>query len=139
MESQSGRTEANRKRWPGSCVQAPGTQTELSAGCALCGREHDPVVGATVAIREHAPDRVIALHPHAHRLLIPELVANVEMNAFAHDELAVVVDVDDLPGLALHRPGRVGKAGWCDPRRRRELQPEIVRLADVGRKVAARF
>ena len=36
----------------------------------------------------------------------PELVADIEIDAFAHDQHAVAVRLDGLPGLAFHRKGR---------------------------------
>src|SRR6266436_1380743 len=61
----------------------------------------------------------------------------MEMNAFAHDELPLTLHVDGFPGLALHRPGRVGKPWYRDLCRGRQFQAEIAGLADLGRKVAA--
>src|SRR6266481_2634557 len=72
-------------------------------------REHHPVIRPAVAVREHAADRVIAVHVHAHGVTIPQFVADVEIDAFAHDELSVI-HVDGFPNLALHRPWRVGKS-----------------------------
>src|ERR1035438_7829721 len=100
-------------------------------------REHYSVVGPAVAVGEHAADRMIALHVHAHRRIIPQFVADVEMDAFAHDELAVTVDVDGFPGLAFHRPRRIGKPRYADFGRGRQFQSEIAGLADFGRKIAA--
>src|ERR1700751_5714363 len=90
-------------------------------------REDDAVVGAAVTVGEHAPHRVIALHMHAHRFAIPQFVADVEIDAFAHDQVTVFVDVDQLPGLALHRPGRARKPRYGNLARWRKFQPEISR------------
>ena len=45
--------------------------------------------------------------------------------SLADDELAVVLDVQHLPGLALHRPRRVGQPRRLDVDRGCELQAEI--------------
>ena len=113
------------------------TIPELRAPHALRGRKDHAIVGAAIAVGEHAPDRMIAIHVHAHLLRVPELVADVEIDTFAHDQHAVAVDLDGLPGLAFHRKGRVGKPRHCDLARRRELETEIVGLADIRGKVAA--
>src|SRR3954468_2542504 len=73
-------------------------------------RKYYSVVGPAVAIGEHAPDRMIAVHVNAHRDAVPQLVADVEINAFAHEELPVAVHIDRFPGLALHCPWPVGKS-----------------------------
>ena len=112
------------------------TIPELRAPHALRGRKDHAIVGAAIAVGEHAPDRMIAIHVHAHLLRVPELVADVEIDAFAHDQHAVAVDLDGLPGLAFHRKGRVGKPRHCDLARRRKLETEIVGLADIRGKVA---
>src|SRR6476661_7220727 len=74
-------------------------------------RIYHAVIGPAVAIREHAADRVIALHVHAHRIRVPQFVADVEVDAFAHDEMAVVLDVHGLPDLAFHRHGASASRG----------------------------
>src|ERR1700688_3775827 len=73
---------------------------KLCATRSLGGREHHSVVGAAVAVGEHAADRVIALRVHAHRFAIPQLVADVKVDAFAHAELAIAVHMHSFPDLA---------------------------------------
>ena len=114
------------------------TLTPAFAPPRLRRRKHDPVVGPAVAVREHAADRMIALHMHAHGLAIPQFVANMEVDAFAHDQYAFA-DLDGFPGRALHRPGCGGQSRRLDLCRRRQFQSEKTRFADVGRKVAAGF
>src|SRR6266850_1101950 len=109
----------------------------LRSSCALGRREHHSVVGPAVAVGEHAADRMISFHVHAHGVAIPQLVADMEMDAFAHDELPFGLHVDGFPHLALHRPWRVGKPRHRDLCRGRQFQAEIAGLADLGRKVAA--
>jgi hypothetical protein len=82
---------------------------------------NDPVVGPAVAVGEHAAHGVIALHVHAHRGIVPQFVADVEIDAFAHDELAVAVHVDGFPGPAFHRPRRIGKPRHRDFGRGRQF------------------
>jgi hypothetical protein len=74
---------------------------------------------------------------HAHGIVIPQFVADVEVDAFAHDQLPVAVDVDRLPGLALHRPWRIHQSRHGDFCRGRELQAEMIGLADLGWKITA--
>src|SRR5882724_3669772 len=111
--------------------------TNLRSSCALGRREHHSVVGPAVAVGEHAADRMISFHVHAHGGAVPQFVADMEMDAFAHDELPLTLHVDGFPGLALHRPWRVGKPRHRDLCRGRQFQAEIAGLADLGRKVAA--
>src|SRR3954464_3413310 len=80
------------------------------SGRALGWREYYSVVGPAVAIGEHAPDRMIAVHVYTHRDAVPQFVADVEIDPFAHEELPVAVHIDDFPGLALHCPRRVGQS-----------------------------
>src|SRR5665213_4624831 len=77
----------------------PCAEAEL-ARRPLCRREHHSVVGPAVTVGEHAADRTIALHVHTHGVAVPQLVANVKVDAFAHDELALAVDIDGFPDLA---------------------------------------
>jgi hypothetical protein len=46
-------------------------QHALAAPRPLRCREFHPVVGAAVAIREHAANRMVAVHMHAHGGVIP--------------------------------------------------------------------
>src|SRR5450756_2413469 len=122
--------ESRRRRW-----QVLNATPEL--GWSLSRRKHDAIVGAAIAVRKHAADRMIAVHANPHRRGIPQLVADVEVDAFAQDQLPLAVHIDGLPGPALHRPGRVSQSRHLDPGRRRQLQSEIVGLANFGRKVTA--
>src|SRR4051794_10212826 len=106
-------------------------------GRALGWREYYSVAGPAVAIGEHAPDRMIAVHVDAHRGAVPQFVTDIEIDAFAHEELPVAVHIDDLPGLALHRPRRIGKSRHSDLCRGRQFEAEIAGLTGLGRKVAA--
>src|SRR5205085_12219244 len=102
-----------------------------SLWCALGRREYYSVVGPAVAIGEHAPDRMIAVHVDAHRGAVPQFVADVEIDAFTHEELAVAVHIDGFPGLALHRPRGVGKPWHGHLGRGRQFEAEIAGLAGL--------
>src|ERR1041385_2000793 len=106
---------------------------------ALGGRGYYSVVGPAVAIREHAPDRMIAVHVHAHRDAVPQFVADVEIDAFTQEELPVAVHIDGFPGLALHGPRGVSQSWHGDLCRGRQFEAEIAGLTGLGRKVAARI
>jgi len=60
-------------------------------------------------------------HMHAHRLGVPQLVADMKAQALADHELAVVLHIGGLPDLALHRPGRVGESRRSDINRGSEF------------------
>src|SRR5205085_7112636 len=99
--------------------------------CALGWREYYSVVGPAVAIGEHAPDWMIAVHVDAHRGAVPQFVADIEIDAFADEELAVAVHIDGFPGLALHRPRGVGKPWHGHLGRGRQFEAEIAGLAGL--------
>jgi len=78
----------------------------VPAGNTFCRR-------SAVAVCEHAADRMIALHVHAHASLSHNSSRMWKWIAFAHDELPLAVHIHGFPDLAFHRPRRVG-----EPRRR---------------------
>src|SRR6202035_5878977 len=76
----------------------------LCPGRSCRRREHHPVVGPAVTVREHAADRMIAVHVDAHGAAIPKFVADVEIHTFSQNKLSLAVHLDGFPDLAFHRP-----------------------------------
>jgi len=87
--------------------------TNLRSSCALGRREHHSVVGPAVAVGEHAADRMISFHVHAHGVAIPQFVADMEMDAFAHDELPLA-----FTSMVFHTLHSIAHGASASPRHR---------------------
>src|SRR5258708_35081125 len=61
-------------------------------------REYYSVVGAAIAVGEHAADRMIAVHVHAHGVATPQVAPDRENDACAHNDLPGAVANVGLPG-----------------------------------------
>ena len=85
--------------------------------------ETHAVIRPAIAVREHAADRMITLHVHAHRVVIPQIVADVEVDAFAHDQQPVAVDVDVFQVLHSIANGASASRGTAILCRGRQFQP----------------